>query len=773
MRVAAVPVALLALTLLAPALGGSTELWAKAVIAIATGALLVIAPPRLSLGRMQNVLFALPLLLAALAFLPARWFSEDPMRADLISLGAQLPTTRTPQPMLTLQALLALFFGLAWAYYLLAQNWGNWRAIAWRVYAFGILALATALIGAFVTRNRIPFWPDVPEFGFFPNRNQTGDVLGLGGVMIYALGLQQCRSQRPQWWAWFATLPIVCSALIVNYSRAGIVLFFCGAFAVHLYWCFEERKRRQPIVAFAVFALLLALFLYNGGATLARFTHDTPGLISPEENGRLTIYEDSFALLKKAPLLGIGLGNFAAEFAVVRHFSVGQNQSIHPESDWLWLAIELGVLAALAIVALLIWWAGNCRPFNPGTVRLMRVAALVCVCGFVVHGFADVSGHRFGSLWPALLLASTAMHPEFALAPARNVALIFRAIGLCLVAIGAFWLLSYSPAFPFPTTATLDRLRSEVEHAIAQNDFATTEKLTTQALEIAPLDWSLRYQKATAEAALYHSDTAATRDFAIARYLMPYWPELTFQEGEIWLGVGNADRAFDAWSETLRRAPDRAADFYAQMFSLVKSDAPLLDRWRRLAHFNKACLLTFFHYASEADVRLELPRLLAEDPNLRTLNSRELAALFSDWYQRGDKLWLADFLQHHPQWQPIAWRELARTYGDFEDYRPAVETVLRFASKPKFDLTAASEPLETARAKFRSDPRNLPAGLAWYTAEKDAGHTDAARRVLDELIAVPHAPKYLFYLRAELDIAASQWREAWQDLQQCDELWTI
>src|SRR5207244_8915553 len=34
---------------------------------------------------------------------------------------------------------------------------------------------------------RPSFWKSMNDFGFFPNRNQTGDVLALGGIVLLAL----------------------------------------------------------------------------------------------------------------------------------------------------------------------------------------------------------------------------------------------------------------------------------------------------------------------------------------------------------------------------------------------------------------------------------------------------------------------------------------------------------------------------------------------------------------------------------------------------------
>jgi hypothetical protein len=65
--------AIVGLTLLAPALGGSTTLWAQAAISLATALLFILSPPRRSLGFAFNTIF-LVIGAIALVALPALWF---------------------------------------------------------------------------------------------------------------------------------------------------------------------------------------------------------------------------------------------------------------------------------------------------------------------------------------------------------------------------------------------------------------------------------------------------------------------------------------------------------------------------------------------------------------------------------------------------------------------------------------------------------------------------------------------------------------------------
>ena len=213
------------LTALAPTLGGCTKLWAAASLAAASGLLFLIAPPKRSLGRLPNIAFLILMALALVAFLPARWLPLPDWRGMLEKLGAQLPATISAQPWLTLQSTLSFLLGLSWSYYLLAADYNlSARKTAWNFIALLIVGLSAAIIVANFLHTRIPFWPHTPQFGFFPNRNHTSNVLGIGGILVYVLAFDGFARRERYWWIWIVALSVICAALILDYSRAGIIL---------------------------------------------------------------------------------------------------------------------------------------------------------------------------------------------------------------------------------------------------------------------------------------------------------------------------------------------------------------------------------------------------------------------------------------------------------------------------------------------------------------------------------------------------------------------
>ena len=756
--------AVIGLTVLAPAMGGSIELWAQSILAIGAGLLMIFWPPRKSLGLFPNLAFTALLLIALTAFLPMRWFAPPDWWTDMLKLGVQLPATRSPQPWLTLQWSCFLFLGLTWCYYLLTFSWSRRRREkVCTAFAIAILVLSAALTAAFIMRLRIPFWPKVSEYGFFPNRNQTSNVLGLGGVMIYAIGLQRLQENRRYWWLWLTSLSLLCWALILDASRAGIILFFFGAVAIHIYWWSATKDRRRPLIAFGGLILLIVLFVVDGGATFMRFGKETAGFFSPTQNFRLSIYQDAINLMVKSPVLGVGLGNFWPIFALKRDYSASLMQTAHPESDWLWAGIDIGWLGLLFTVVLFCWWLKQCPPFNPETNRLLRVAAMVCGIAFAIHGFFDVSGHRLGALWPALFFGSVAVHPQKEYCPSNSIAAIFRTNGILLLAIGIWWLASVFGEKSLPTSLTVERARTETEVAIAAENYDKAIGLASEALRIAPLDWIFYYRRGFAAAVSFRARPEAERDFAIARYLLPNWPDLYLKEGETWLRVGNADLAFDIWQQGMRQFPDSAPALYGDIFGAVRFDAALRDSWRKLGESNKRCLLIFLRAADSTEFQLEVQKLVAEKRQLQSFSPDELKVLFDAWSEKGDKLWLAQTLQEHPEWKKIAWRQLACAYADYQDYRQAFETAAAFMPQP--DLAEKSSPAESVvdlTLRFRNNPTDPNAGIALVLAQAKEGSIDNALLTLRTLRELSGTPKYLPLLEGRLWAQKKDWQKAWE-----------
>ncbi len=762
--------AIAGLTLAAPALGGGTSLGARAALLAGTAAFFVCAPPRESLGKIWNAIFLALAALALTAFLPAAWFAVPEWRQALVkSGGVMLPATLSPQPWLSAEAALLFLAALGWAYYLFARLPGakDTRG-AVLIYGAGVAVLAAVALAALASGHRVPFWPPTlnasRDFGFFPNRNQTASVLALAGVILAAAALgNSARSRRPTALL-LAALAVVGAALVVNYSRAGIALFFGGSAMAILASAGVFGWRKSSALGLATMAILLSGFFLFGGKTLARF-QARPGDFAQSWTGlRPSLQRDALALTKTAPWLGQGLGNFAPVFAMARRESVTQNRALHPESDWLWLAVEMGWPAVALLLGGFVFGLKRCLPFEQN----LRVAAAVCAVAFALHGLVDVSGHRAGAVWPALFLFGSAMNPQRRGVERAWVAPAFRLFGGLLAAVALWWLASdrwdWGREFA-PTTRTLARLDERLQKARVDGDPAAMIATATEALRIAPLEWSFYFQRACAEA-VSHATQSAVRDFQIARRLEPLWAESCFTEGRIWRDLGEPERAFAAWAEALRRAPETAPERYGQMLDAAHGNFALRAALGTLARTNRDFLPVFLQRADRVESGLELGALLTEDPALESFTAAQRQSLFAAWFQRGDRSELTRTLLAHPALQPDGWTWLAQNFADAKNYEPAFAVVRQFAPRPALPSADETRPRPELERRFSSQPEDFPNTLALFFAQQKSGETDAALTTLRALKKIAGHPAYVSYLEADLWAEKGEWEQAWKAWQE-------
>ncbi len=747
------------LAVLAPTLGGATQLWSQATILFLTGLLFILAPPERTLGRFANGIVLLAFALTVSAFLPASWFPAPEWCKALTSQFAlALPVTRSPQPWLTFEATWLFVASIGWAYYLFAYPWErNTRRRALRLFAKGILFLAMLALGAHFAGWKIPFWPPVLNlhsgFGFFPNRNQTAGLLALSGVIVVAVGYQELRERRWKAIGWYLGLALILTALVLAYSRAGIGLFFGGT----ALWIFASsaasRSPRAITLSLVALVVLLLASARFGSETFRRFEWTGTDF-------RVLLQRDALNLSLKQPLLGVGLGNFEPVFGLHRDRSRKENRAIHPESDWLWLAVEMGwLLPAGFLVALVFWVQGSFRPFSEWG-STVEIAAFIYGLGFLVHGLIDVSGHRMGALWPALFVMSATVRLKPATDANSWIRPIFRAAGCLFILVSACWFSAIAGGPSFPTSAALHRFQTLAKATASVGAVAAMLENLNAALRIAPLDWTLYYERACAEAtAELTSD--AIRDFQISRYLQGSLARPCIEEGNIWATLDEPEYALEAWTEGARRSEDKRPVYREIMRAAATLPAfpASIEGWARL---DPERLLAFLEVAPSETVAVEIERLLAGDPSLAALSPDQQSLLFQIWANKGDREHLAQAILIRPEWQKQAWRFLAEYHAAQNDFRAAYETARRFASPPllpKVDLHETRRELET---QFPLAPDDLTKGLSLFTAQIQDENTDDALETLHRMQQIPNAPGYLRFLEAEVYAQREDWEHAWK-----------
>lgn len=760
-------IALPLLVVLAAFFGGATQRWSLALIIGCFSLLLLARPPRCSLGPLLNTIALLFLALAAAAFLPAHWFLVPHWRVALTKdFGVQLASTVTVQPWMTLESLVVLVAGLAWIYYVTTLD-ANLRDVrrAARTFAGGMIALAGLCIYLHLTHHRLPFWHNERGFGPFPNRNQTGDLFGISTILVLGCMQDDFRRGHKRWIVWLLGAGLLIAALILAFSRAGILILLLGVTA----WLVRLAFRKWSVIGIAVaISSLLTLFaalLIFGGETIERFNlrFDSAGTITSDF--RWLIFQDAWALIKASPWCGIGLGNFESVFALFRDVSRGVTRSLHPESDWLWLAAEMGWPALLLVLAGAIVFVRRVFPLREGTNQRLRYTALLGALLFALHGFVDVSGHRFGSFLAGTLLLGLAQFRPLPSRPRRWPPILFRLLALLLAIASLAEFFCWRGALPAPGRLGVENAKQAAIIANRGHRFADAVSLLDRALEWAPLDWQLYFLRALSRISLREPPAPALDDFRRARFLEPNAYQLPFEEGKAWLGW-QPTLAITAWREALQRRGADDAGIYALMLTdAANYDPKVHEALREFALGRPGLTINYLEAATGPQFQSALHELLASDPELRQFAPEQKRRLFALWSSRDPLDELLRSVRSHPEWLEFAWPGVARYHAGRGEFEEAWQLVRRYAQPPALPRNAPGKSIPQLHQEIYASPRDYAAGYTLYRAQIDAGKIDDALATVRHFTDQPDAPAYFHYLQAEAWAAKQNWERAWQSWQ--------
>lgn len=752
------------LVVLGAFLGGSTHRWSQAIV-IALFALLVFArPPRYSPGPFLNTLALLFLLLGATAFLPANWFSLPAWRLALTNdFGVPFSPTVSAQPWISLDSFFLLIAGLVWVYYVSSFE-ASFREVrlAIRLFALGITGLALLCLLLRWQETALPFWHTARMFGPFPNRNQTGDLFGISTLAVLGCLQDDFRRRRKRWMLWVPALGILIAAVILSYSRAGILILVIGFIAWVVRLAFRKTSGAGIAIGASVLLILFAGLLLFGGETIERF-HVLPGSEGPVTSDyRWLIFRDVWSMIRASPWVGIGLGNFESVFALYRNASQASSRSLHPESDWLWVWSEMGWLAVLLLALALILFVRRAFPLREGTNQRLRYAALVAGLLFAVHGFVDVSGHRLGSFLAGTFLLGVAQIRPNGQLPSRWLSIVFRAAALLLAIVSLGWLITWRWMVPVPGELGVENVKEAVLIANRGHRFKEAIAFADQGLKWAPLNWQLYFLRAVAHIGLREPVANAVADFRRARFLEPSAYQLPFEEGKAWLGWQPA-LAITAWRDALQRQGASEAAIYPKMLGDAASyDAKVFEALHEYALNRPRLTIYYLEAATPAQFQAEMDALLKRDPQLAQFSPAQRRRIFELWIDRAPLDRLLREVGNHPEWMEYAWLGLARNNALQGHFAEAWQLVRQHAPRPVLPQVTTNEPLHVLEERFLKSPDDFATGYALYRAEMDAGKPDYALNTARHFTMRPDSPAYFNFLEAEGWAAKGNWQRAWQ-----------
>lgn len=759
---------LTATLLLAIVLAGGRPLWAQGIVAVGIGCLWIAWPP--VKWPAKPVLWML-LLLAAVplaSYLPATWITLPGWRVSLHEMRAITPSAfLTPQPWLTFHVWLLWLSGVALAGWCACQQWDHYnRDTLARMYSGGLLAVTVFAIVASSTGNNPSLWQSTDGFGPFLNRNQWGSLLGMAGIMVIALVHQSLRhGNRRGGLFWALALGIIIAALIRNGSRGGVVVLFAGGFAYWTFFGLARRQYRYAAIAVSFLMISFAFFSYGGGQLVERFV----GLRDTVEAGgegdfRVQFYRMTRTMLSDSPMTGYGLGNFEYVLPFYLDYApVFDRRPAHPESSFLWLAAEGGWLAVAVVGAALatVFVMGHSARRSRATT--IRSAGMACALMLVVNAFFEVSGHRIGTLFPAIFLASLALPPAAGTDVAKRSRLVARALGLVIAFAGLLWIAGGLGRPIFPSAQGTVALRAAAGNLKDAGDMPGAISLLEKSETLLPLDWSVHWALASYLLERGQIDPAWS-EFRASAALLPYMDWLIDREGYFWIPVSPA-RAVFAWNEAMRRtSPGRRAEMYAGYLNKAKGNKDLTSLLLRLRPDDPEFEFARIRAAGNAGPK-RLALFLQKTGGLATAPNHIVEPVVRYMTANGMTGDLDALVQANPRIKQLAWRALAERAVREKRMAEAVDLHLQYGPRPAIPAPISRSDLRSIERTAALAPMDIATAIAYYQALEAARRPDDAYRQLKHILDMPKAPAYAWFLAARTASERGDAEDAWKYLQ--------
>lgn len=560
-----------------------------------TGVLMLAFRPSEKTPKTWIALVTLVAIFSSLSLLPAAWFGIPDWRRHLESIGLQTGKQ------VAIQSAMAAEFLICFVLMLVGLVWiTRFRVSPAQLRLWAFMFILGVAAYALMSRPTLPAGEAgvAAHFGFYPNRNHSATYLAMGSICGMGLILQSLRDKRIVLVAASMLATSLCIWALISWSisRSGIVLISVGL----ILWLSMLGPRYLGRHGLWVVALIMlcsiGLFLNIDSDVRERLgaTVEKAGdLLSLEQRSsqqlevgtsqesvdfRIPTFIDTVEMIRDQPWTGVGVGQFYYVFPQYRIETVTANDadSFHPESDWLWMAAETGLLATSAMVILvLIAFFRAWRSVIAGRDRALRGACLVAALIVPFHGSFDVPGHRITLAWAAAWLFMLALRKEDSSHEERLTARwTSRFPAILFLAASAFLIRGQWFDGPLPANIRADAAIGEVrrlyeedlaaqkaalEQGVAFEPDPASDKLE-EALRILenaigemPLDRRLYRLQASLALQFDDKHEIANRASRLFINLDPAWIEGPLLQADIW-SHARPDMTLEFWREAMNRA---------------------------------------------------------------------------------------------------------------------------------------------------------------------------------------------------------------------------
>ena len=611
------------------------------IIFLSIGILVAIFPPSFVIPRWLNFGLLLFFISLSTSLLPRSFGSKQSWRIKLESLGLETGSLITPHPAATIESLIIVFSVILIGLCSLGHRISRDSFLKITTFFVVAVAIYSGISMLFLKYEWQWQWDPNNQFGFFANRNHMatlmvmGSLAGVGSLFIYL--------KKSNWAAFTITLmstSIICWAILgYSISRAGLILFI--SFQMIWFLCVGKKHLNYKLVTSFLILFTLAVILFVLSDTHLEKRLDK--LVNPRSSNskilsdeakdnyksilglRKYIHLDTYNMIKSEPWTGTGLGTYEFIFPFYKKEStffndvVSSSSVLHPESNWLDLTSQAGILSAITcLIIILAVIFSTAKRNKKSRSWLLVVSCLLSVICLLTHGFIDVPGQKIGITLCGILLIGITLKPQNhkdKITP-RSVLFVYQIAAIAIFSIGltlihSQWFNSKSIVFS-DNKLRQDKIQNLYSLSIdsARNKNKDLQKdylmsainLTENAIKRSPLDPDLHFIKGKLYSFLEGYDEKIKSSFEIESSLDPSWCKLPLRQSNVWLFISiketrrlwiqalkrseilNNHFLISTWDEILSQAkqhPIQIRDTYKII--LFKDDAKYIKKWMNIA----------------------------------------------------------------------------------------------------------------------------------------------------------------------------------------------
>lgn len=387
--------------------------------------------------------------------------------------------------------------------------------------------------------------------------------------------------------------------------------------------------------------------------------------------------------------------------------------------------------------------------------------ALTGVILFLVHGLFDVSGHRPGTAYFAILFVALALPRATTAVRSTFKPVVWRSVGGALLLFGGLWIVGGLFGLPTHSSVALEVEEKRAAEGRAVADLDRAHRAVNGMIALQPLNWRGYFQRAQIGLSRGGARAEVAQDFRRARFVEPNIAMVAYEEGREWLPY-DVTRTVSAWREALIRYADSKDRLYDSMLRKASGNVALTEGMIEMSQvdsYYRARLLLFLR--GEVFVR-EVEKELGAEPSLGRFTMEHRTAILRRWIDTGGLDQVEAYLDEFGDTLDLSWLLYAMLRQNQSRHEEAVEIMRQ--GLPVQEIPEAridQSRVDRLRRGFFAASNDLAKGTALMGVYLKSGEYSEALLVVNQLLKQSNPPQYVYYWRAEILYQLEDYSESW------------